>query len=126
MGALFSLYLHYFVFFVCICVCVCVSASAPAANDTLITQDLFWELEELARIVDITYCVGTAGLGIKKPFKCASRCGDRDFETFELVTVSRVVGAAFRRCHAYSPYLTSLTCARHGILAPSYQTPAAT
>jgi hypothetical protein len=59
-------------------------------NDaTLISQRLFWELEELARIVDISYCVGTAGLGIQKPFQCASRCGDRDFETFELVTVSR-------------------------------------
>lgn len=58
-------------------------------NGTLISQQLFWELEELARIVDISYCVGTAGLGIQKPFQCASRCGDRDFETFELVTVSR-------------------------------------
>jgi hypothetical protein len=57
------------------------------ANDTLISQKLFWELEELARIVDISYCVGTAGLGIQKPFRCASRCADRDFETFELVTV---------------------------------------
>lgn len=59
------------------------------ANDTLISQKLFWELEELARIVDISYCVGTAGLGIQKPFQCASRCADPDFETFELVTVSR-------------------------------------
>jgi hypothetical protein len=58
-------------------------------NGTLISQDLFWELEELARIVDISYCVGTAGLGIQKPFQCASRCADRDFETFELVTVRR-------------------------------------
>lgn len=56
-------------------------------NSSLISQELFWELEELARIVDITYCVGTAGLGIQKPFQCASRCGDGDFETFELVTV---------------------------------------
>jgi hypothetical protein len=56
-------------------------------NATLISQDLFWELEELARIVDIAYCVGTAGLGIQKPFRCASHCSDRDFETFELVTV---------------------------------------
>lgn len=56
-------------------------------NDTLISQALFWELEQLARIVDIAYCVGTAGLGIQKPFKCLSRCGDVDFETFELVTV---------------------------------------
>jgi hypothetical protein len=59
-----------------------------ANNDTLITQELFWELEELARIVDISYCVGPAGLGIQKPFQCPSRCGDRDFESFELVTVS--------------------------------------
>lgn len=57
-------------------------------NGTLISQKLFWELEELARIVDIAYCVGTAGLGIQKPFQCASRCADRDFESFELVTVS--------------------------------------
>lgn len=55
-------------------------------NSTLISQDLFWELEQLARIVDISYCVGTAGLGIQKPFSCASRCADRDFESFELVT----------------------------------------
>lgn len=59
------------------------------SNDTLISQKLFWELEELARLVDISYCVGTAGLGIQKPFQCASRCADRDFESFELVTVSR-------------------------------------
>jgi len=58
-----------------------------SGNETLISQKLFWELEELARIVDISYCVGTAGLGIQKPFQCASRCSDRDFEDFELVTV---------------------------------------
>ncbi|KAH8726276.1 lipase precursor [Phaeosphaeriaceae sp. PMI808] len=53
---------------------------------TVVSQALFWELEQLARIVDISYCVGTAGLGIQKPFQCASRCADRDFESFELVT----------------------------------------
>jgi hypothetical protein len=63
--------------------------SQTTGNATIISQSLFWELEELARIVDISYCVGTAGLGIKKPFKCASRCADRDFETFDLVKVSR-------------------------------------
>ncbi|KAH7355860.1 Alpha/Beta hydrolase protein [Pyrenochaeta sp. MPI-SDFR-AT-0127] len=55
-------------------------------NASLIPQALFWELEELARIVDISYCVGTAGLGIQKPFSCASRCADADFDAFELVT----------------------------------------
>ncbi|KAF2644283.1 lipase precursor [Massarina eburnea CBS 473.64] len=54
-------------------------------SDT-ITRELFFELEELARIVDVAYCVGTAGLGIQKPFECASHCGDEDFKHFELVT----------------------------------------
>lgn len=57
-----------------------------ASNDT-ISRELFFELEELSRIVDIAYCVGTAGLGIQKPFQCASRCSDEDFKDFELVTV---------------------------------------
>ena len=51
-------------------------------NRTVSTK-LFHELEELARIVDISYCVGTTG--IQKPFLCASRC--QDFEGFELITV---------------------------------------
>lgn len=83
---------------VCLVILAAVSGTHGAAsqqllvhrpgNDTLISQKLFWELEELARIVDISYCVGTAGLGIQKPFQCASRCSDRDFESFELLTVS--------------------------------------
>jgi hypothetical protein len=77
-------------------------------NGTLITQDLFWELEELARIVDISYCVGTAGLGIQKPFRCASHCADRDFETFELVTVRRRM-----RCCVLHAVLTT-TGMEHG------------
>ncbi|KAI9850446.1 MAG: hypothetical protein M1838_005658 [Thelocarpon superellum] len=47
-----------------------------------ISLDLFADLEELARIVDISYCVGTTG--IQKPFQCRSRC--QDFIGFELVT----------------------------------------
>lgn len=43
--------------------------------------ELFAELEEFSRIVDISYCVGTTG--ISKPFKCASRCDQ--FPHFELV-----------------------------------------
>jgi hypothetical protein len=58
--------------------------SAIASNGRNITLGLFHELEELARIVDISYCVGTTG--ISKPFLCASRCND--FEDFELETVS--------------------------------------
>jgi hypothetical protein len=46
-----------------------------------ITLPLFAELEELSRIVDISYCVGTTG--ISTPFHCASRCSE--FPSFELV-----------------------------------------
>lgn len=53
-----------------------------------VSSELFYELEELARIVDISYCVGTTG--ILKPFMCASRC--QDFPGFELVTVSNSEG----------------------------------
>lgn len=51
-----------------------------------ISDELFADLEELSRIVDISYCVGATGTGIQKPFLCASRC--QDFPHFELVTVS--------------------------------------
>lgn len=60
-----------------------ISTSHPSAlnNDSTITLSLFHSLEELARLVDISYCVGTSG--ITKPFQCASRCDD--FPGFELV-----------------------------------------
>ena len=47
-----------------------------------VSQALFNSLEELARIVDISYCVGLTG--IQKPFQCLSRC--HDFHGFELVS----------------------------------------
>jgi Lipase (class 3) len=47
-----------------------------------VSQALFNSLEELARIVDIAYCVGLTG--IQKPFQCLSRCDD--FRGFELVS----------------------------------------
>jgi hypothetical protein len=53
-------------------------------SNVTISQSLFDELDELARIVDITYCVGTPAPGIRKPFACLSRC--KDFQDFELVT----------------------------------------
>ncbi|KAI7283866.1 extracellular lipase [Hortaea werneckii] len=45
-----------------------------------VSAPLFSELEELARIVDITYC----SPAIAKPFTCLSRC--EDFPQFELIT----------------------------------------
>jgi hypothetical protein len=60
-----------------------------APNNRTVSPQLFAELEELSRIVDISYCVGELGLGVKKPFSCASRC--KDFENFELVTVQPII-----------------------------------
>jgi hypothetical protein len=40
----------------------------------------FAELERLARLVDISYCIGTTG--VSKPFNCASRCNE--FPTLSL------------------------------------------
>lgn len=47
-----------------------------------ITRELFNSLEELSRIVDISYCVGHTG--IWRPFECLSRCDK--FQDFELIT----------------------------------------
>lgn len=62
------------------------TSSRPAPillhDGAAISPNVFESLEELARIVDISYCVGSTG--IQKPFKCLSRCSD--FEGFELVT----------------------------------------
>ena len=60
--------------------------SLLSSSNINISQTLFNELEELSRIVDISYCVGATGLGITKPFECVSRCSDPNFEHFELVT----------------------------------------
>ncbi|KIW20759.1 hypothetical protein PV08_01337 [Exophiala spinifera] len=69
----------------CLWLCSLLASAFPTeaqANSLGISQETFETLEELARIVDISYCVGTSG--IQKPFKCLSRCSD--FEGFELVT----------------------------------------
>lgn len=62
-----------------------VAAASPTnllPNSRNVSQALFNSLEELARVVDIAYCVGSTG--IQKPFRCLSRCGD--FPGFELVS----------------------------------------
>lgn len=58
-----------------------------SGNNRAISSELFADLEELSRIVDIAYCVGLTGTGIQKPFLCASRC--QEFGSFQLVTVGR-------------------------------------
>jgi triacylglycerol lipase len=49
-----------------------------------VSRDVFNSLEELSRLVDISYCVGTTG--VQQPFRCLSRCSE--FPDFELITVS--------------------------------------
>jgi hypothetical protein len=48
-----------------------------------VSVELFAELEELSRLVDIAYCVGVSG--IWPPFRCAGRCGE--FEGYEIIDV---------------------------------------
>jgi hypothetical protein len=59
-----------------------VFAASLLPSDRNVTQDTFDALEELARLVDIAYCVGSSG--VQKPFQCLSRCDD--FPGFELVS----------------------------------------
>ncbi|OQE14219.1 hypothetical protein PENSTE_c037G01490 [Penicillium steckii] len=47
-----------------------------------VSTELFNSLEELSRLVDISYCVGTSG--VQKPFKCLSHC--EEFQNLELIT----------------------------------------
>lgn len=54
-----------------------------SAHDDTISEPLFHSLAELARIVDISYCVGNTG--IHKPFQCLGRCSE--FDGFELIKV---------------------------------------
>ena len=56
--------------------------SVTVSGSHNVSQSLFNSLEELARLVDISYCVGSSG--IQQPFTCLSRCSD--FQGFELVT----------------------------------------
>lgn len=64
---------------------VCLGQLVLAHNQTRsIEPELFDSLEELSRLVDISYCVGTTG--VQKPFQCLSHCAE--FADLELVTVS--------------------------------------
>lgn len=59
------------------------SSYAVQVGSRHVSTALFNELEELARLVDIAYCVGVSG--IRPPFECVSRCDD--FPGYELVDV---------------------------------------
>lgn len=63
----------------------CLGHLAWARNESRpISNQLFDSLEELSRLVDISYCVGTTG--VQEPFQCLSHCAE--FPNLELVTVS--------------------------------------
>jgi hypothetical protein len=69
---------------------------AIAQNETNhVSTNLFTSLEELSRLVDISYCVGTTG--VKRPFRCLSRC--IEFPDLELVTVSIASEPTIPRTH---------------------------
>lgn len=57
-----------------------IDAAQPGAAS--ISGRLFSELERLARLVDISYCIGSTG--VSKPFNCVSRC--KEFPTLSLAT----------------------------------------
>jgi triacylglycerol lipase len=57
---------------------------ADGQSNGTISRKAFNILEELSRIVDISYCIGNTG--VRKPFECLSHC--REFPGFELITVS--------------------------------------
>jgi pimeloyl-ACP methyl ester carboxylesterase len=56
-------------------------AADDGVSPTSVSTGFFMELERLARLVDISYCVGTTG--ISPPFQCVSRCSE--FPDMELV-----------------------------------------
>ncbi|KAJ5477237.1 Lipase A [Penicillium diatomitis] len=57
------------------------SLGAAEHETTPVSSELFNSLEELSRLVDISYCVGTTG--VKKPFQCLSHCAE--FPNLELI-----------------------------------------
>lgn len=71
-----------------------------------ISAELFADLEELSRLVDISYCVGLTGTGIQRPFQCVSRC--HEFRGFELVTVSTQFGTLLLPATLLIPFLKDM------------------
>ena len=73
---------------------LCRSTSLPDALDhpggfnRVVSPAVFASLEELARVVDVSYCVGNTG--IQKPFECLSHCAE--LRGFELIAVSSWIG----------------------------------
>ena len=93
------------------------NSKLPFTNNPItgqnISQDLYTELEELARIADVSYCVGYSG--IQPPFKCLGRCAE--FPTFQLVEVCSSNSTYSIPPSPHPPFLANLSLSRLGILA---------
>lgn len=77
------MFYHTIIAFVhCIWVVVCIAS--PQNEPQPVPSELFNSLEELSRLVDIAYCVGTTG--VQEPFQCLSHCAE--FPDLQLLTVS--------------------------------------
>ena len=100
---------------------------APATKETIhgrrngISAELFNSLEELSRLVDISYCVGTTG--VQNPFECPSHCNE--FQGFELVTV-RPISRSCPKLFFFLIFILIFLVHRRGIPALSSQIHAAT
>lgn len=81
----YSLILTYFSFFLPIRALIRLETDhIPSGQDLRpIPEETYNSLDELARVVDVAYCVGSTGL--RKPFQCLSHCSD--LKGFELITV---------------------------------------
>lgn len=66
----------------CLWVSICIAS--PQNGSQPVPSELFSSLEELSRLVDIAYCVGTTG--VQEPFQCLSHCAE--FPDLQLLTVS--------------------------------------
>ncbi|KAJ5785714.1 uncharacterized protein N7503_010926 [Penicillium pulvis] len=64
----------------CLWVSACIAS--PQNESQPISSELFSSLEELSRLVDIAYCVGTTG--VQEPFQCLSHCAE--FPGLQLLT----------------------------------------
>ncbi|KAL3470665.1 Alpha/Beta hydrolase protein [Aspergillus californicus] len=59
-----------------------IGVSEDRRAERRISSDLYDSLNELAHILDVSYCIGNTG--IQRPFQCLSHC--RELKDFELVT----------------------------------------
>lgn len=85
-------------FISCLWLAFCIAS--PQHDTQPVPSDLFNSLEELSRLVDIAYCVGTTG--VQEPFQCLSHCAE--FPDLELLTVSHLESSQIANPGSRNPY----------------------